>query len=276
MPEVTPWDTNAQQFNVHSATDRFEIDLNKLEFGVAANVMCAWPAVRALIDERRAQLDRALHIVDFGCGTGGFAQQCDDGDDVVTGIDVSAKMIATARASTARHIYYYNGGEQALNYFLHQDVIAANLVTNYLSSLTAIAGGVARSLELGGRFFFADLNPGYVRECLRQGIIYSDPEPPEHARHAILHFSDGAKRVTLWEPEDYQAAFSDFGLEFRSLSRPLLTEEFLRRFDSQIDPRYPRALPRYGIYAFEKTREVRNPWQLSDAAQQISQQSASL
>ena len=152
MTPHTPWDTNASNFNVSPGRGSSELDLSKAEFGVAANVLIAWRAIHQLIDARRVEVDRSLHIIDFGCGAGGFSQQRDDCDDVVTGIDISAQMLDCARTNSPRHLYFLQGDLAALHLFRHQDVVVANLVTNYLPRLEPLAAGVARALAPGAYF----------------------------------------------------------------------------------------------------------------------------
>lgn len=248
------WGAHAGMFNVLGAGKSSEgVDLSKLQFGVAANVMYAWREAQRLLDLERQAIDGPLHVVDFGCGGGGFAQQCDSLGDSAVGIDSSSAMIAKANAENRMGaVYFLTGSEQALRYFPRRDAIVANLVTNYLPSLDELANLAAASLRPGGLLVLANLNPEYVRECLRQGVIYSEPDPRDNPRYAKLNFAGGAQQITLWERADFERAFDSAGLTLEQQSSPPLSADFLQRFESQIPDKYPRDLPRYTVYSFRR------------------------
>lgn len=248
--ERSTWDKHAAIFNSYRGADGQAIDLSRAQFGVAANVMVGWRQVHLHLDTFRNTLGKPLVAVDFGCGSGGFAQQLDERGDMVYGVDLSPSMLTNAKASSPKSVYFMTGDETALRYFSHSDAVVANLVVNYLPDLTSFAANARKALAPGGLLLFVDLNPDYVRECLRREIIYSNPEPPENPRHATLNFAAGPQHITIRDQEEYVELFARHGFSLVSAERPPLHQEFLDMFAGRLPDKYPQDIPRYGVYVF--------------------------
>lgn len=105
------------------------------------------------------------HVLDIGCG-GGFdaliAAQCVGDAGQVIGVDMSAEMLAVARAglaaSGARGVRFVEGYAEALPVGTGwADFIISNGVLNLATCKATAFAEIARVLRPGGRFQAADL-----------------------------------------------------------------------------------------------------------------------
>jgi len=125
-----------------------------------------WPALRALLPDLRGKT-----VVDLGCGYGWFCRwAAEEGAAGVLGIDVSEKMLARAKATSADSVISYVqadleelelGGRSF-------DVAYSSLALHYVKSLGHLLATVHRSLVSGGRLVFSMEHP-----------IYTAPRHPE-------------------------------------------------------------------------------------------------
>ena len=111
---------------------------------------------------------RGKSILDLACGEGFYTRQLKlRGAATVEGVDISAGMIALARAAEkdqALGIRYHV--QNVLDLDLNQkfDLITASYLLNYAKSeaeLTAFARVIASHLNPGGRFITINSNPDY-------------------------------------------------------------------------------------------------------------------
>lgn len=119
-----------------------------------------WPATRAVLPELAGR-----RVVDLGCGFGWFARWArGQGAASVLGVDLSANMLARARADTA---------DRAIEYRLadleHLDLPAggfdftySSLAFHYVQDFARLAGVVYRALEQGSHFVFTIEHPVYM------------------------------------------------------------------------------------------------------------------
>jgi SAM-dependent methyltransferase len=119
-----------------------------------------WPALRAMLPELRG-----LRLLDLGCGFGWFARWArQQGAAHVLGIDVSARMLARARADTDDPVITYTQADLE-----HLDVspasfdlVFSSLALHYIERLEALLSTVHRALVPGGRLVFSVEHPIYT------------------------------------------------------------------------------------------------------------------
>ena len=109
---------------------------------------------------------RGLRALDLACGEGFYTRQLlAAGAVAVTGVDISAEMIALAEAEEASRqqgIRYACADVAELNLGQRFDVVTAAYLLHYAPSkpaLRAMCSRVARHLEPGGRFVAINENP---------------------------------------------------------------------------------------------------------------------
>jgi trans-aconitate methyltransferase len=135
-------------------------------------------------------------ILDLGCGTGTLTAQIARQGALVTGIDRSAEMIASAREKYAELAFEVGDG-QNLRYSAEFDALFSNAALHWMPRATDVLHGVERALVPGGRFVAEFGGAGCVQtvtravaDILREWAI--DPAPyqswffPSPGRYAGL------------------------------------------------------------------------------------------
>jgi SAM-dependent methyltransferase len=119
-----------------------------------------WPALRALLPDLHG-----LRVLDLGCGFGWFCRWArDNGAARVLGIDVSEKMLARARETTADAAVVYTQAdierlEMTPGSF---DLVYSSLALHYIGNLERLLSEVHRSLTQGGSLVFSVEHPIYT------------------------------------------------------------------------------------------------------------------
>jgi SAM-dependent methyltransferase len=142
-----------------------------------------WPALRTLLPPMHG-----LDVVDLGCGFGWFCRWARAaGARAVLGLDLSANMLARARAETADPaVRYAEADLDALE--LPEaafDLAHSSLTFHYLEDFGRLARRVRRALKPGGRLVFSIEHP-----------IYMAPSRPEW-----VELPDGRQ---VWPLDGYQ------------------------------------------------------------------------
>jgi predicted TPR repeat methyltransferase len=111
--------------------------------------------VRAAIERASPGVTRFAHMLDLGCGTGLAGVAFRDRVDRLTGVDLSARMLAAARA---KHLYA-DLVRSELSSFLAgaagcYDLVVAADVFAYLGDLAPVCAAVARVMTPAGLFAF--------------------------------------------------------------------------------------------------------------------------
>jgi ubiquinone/menaquinone biosynthesis C-methylase UbiE len=151
-----------------------------------------WPALRALLPDLRG-----CNVLDLGCGFGWFCRWArQQGAARVLGIDVSEKMLARARSTTADPAITYTKAdmedlELAANSF---DVVYSSLALHYVGNLSGLMSQTHRSLVPGGILVFSVEHP-----------IFTAPSEPSWSLNAtgrkiwpVEGYLDEGPRSTDW------------------------------------------------------------------------------
>jgi SAM-dependent methyltransferase len=119
-----------------------------------------WPTLRALLPELHG-----LRVVDLGCGFGWFCRWArQHGAAYVLGVDVSAKMLARAKAfATDPAIEYLRGDLETFELPTAAfDLVYSSLAFHYVENLGDLIGRVSRSLVPGGIVVFSAEHPMFT------------------------------------------------------------------------------------------------------------------
>ena len=199
-----------------------------------------WPALRALLPDLRG-----LNVLDLGCGFGWFCRWArGQGTAGVTGIDVSERMLARARADTQdAAITYTRADMEGLE--LSQasfNLVYSSLALHYVKNLAGLMAEVYRALVPGGNLVFSVEHPifsapahpnwsvdaagrktwpvdGYLHEgprstdWLAKGVIKQHRTVATYI-NVLLRVGFSMSRVEEWGPTDEQVA-----------TRPALADE---------------------------------------------------
>jgi SAM-dependent methyltransferase len=117
-----------------------------------------WPAFQRLLPPSL----RGLRILDLGCGFGYFAREARArGARQVIGVDLSARMLAAARAATHDDGILYV--RAALEDYAPEadafDLVVSSLALHYIADYASLVRKVASALMGGGRFAFSVEHP---------------------------------------------------------------------------------------------------------------------
>ena len=116
-----------------------------------------WPALRALLPDMRR-----IRAVDLGCGYGWFCRWArEQGAAHVLGVDLSARMLARARAETAdTAIDYLQADMEKLELPAAAfDLAYSSLALHYVANLENLLTTVKRALVAGGHLIFSVEHP---------------------------------------------------------------------------------------------------------------------
>ena len=141
-----------------------------------------WPALRALLPDLSGR-----RVLDLGCGFGWFCRRArQQGAAHVVGIDISEKMLARARATSADVAITYTGADmEQLDLPVGSfDLVYSSLALHYVENLSGLIGQVYRSLTPGGHLVFSAEHP-----------IFTAPSEP--------HWSLNAAGRKIWPVEGY-------------------------------------------------------------------------
>lgn len=119
-------------------------------------------------------------VLDLGCGYGWHCRYAaEHGARYVLGLDISHKMIETARAQdTAPCIEYRVCGLDEYDYPAGQyDLVISNLVLHYVKDLEAVYQKVYQTLKPGGIFLFNIEHPVFTAG-VRQDWVYDKEGKP--------------------------------------------------------------------------------------------------
>ncbi|MBV8912444.1 MAG: methyltransferase domain-containing protein [Acetobacteraceae bacterium] len=119
-----------------------------------------WPALRVLLPPLGG-----LRVLDLGCGFGWFCRWArEQGAAKVLGLDVSANMLARARADTADPAIVYQ--QEDLERFelpaASFEVAYSSLALHYVERLERLLGEVHKALVPGGSLVFSVEHPIYT------------------------------------------------------------------------------------------------------------------
>jgi SAM-dependent methyltransferase len=115
-----------------------------------------WASLRAMLPEIAG-----LRVLDLGCGFGWFCRFAHEQSALsVTGIDVSRKMLARAKAESNPAIQYLEADLDSLTLVRNScELIYSSLAFHYLKNLEALMGEIAGALVPGGRLVFSVEHP---------------------------------------------------------------------------------------------------------------------
>lgn len=119
-----------------------------------------WPALQALLPAMNG-----LKVVDLGCGYGWFSRWASEqGAQQILGLDVSQKMLATARASTsASNIDYQRADLEHLSLpTCSFDLAYSSLALHYIKDLRGLFSQLHAALVPGARLVFSIEHPIFM------------------------------------------------------------------------------------------------------------------
>jgi SAM-dependent methyltransferase len=152
-----------------------------------------WPAFRALLPDLRDK-----RLLDLGCGFGWhcrYARQ--EGARLVTGVDLSGKMLKRARDTTNDPaIEYRRCAIEDLELPAGEfDVVISSLALHYVENLEPVCRRVHRWLKPGGAFVFSVEHPMFTALAAQEWCL----GPNGERRHwPVDDYQEEGLRATQW------------------------------------------------------------------------------
>ena len=127
-----------------------------------------WSVLKSMLPDLEGR-----RVLDLGCGYGWFCRwAAEQGAAVVTGVDISEKMLAKARSDTASAVVTYCHADlETLDPDTAAfDLVYSSLAFHYLPDTARLYRSIHRSLAAGGRLvfsiehpiFMASMKPGWL------------------------------------------------------------------------------------------------------------------
>ncbi len=177
--------------NVYDTTDFFEgySQLPRSRRGLDGAP--EWSVVRALLPDLRGQ-----RVLDLGCGFGWFARWAREQAALqITGVDLSANMIAKAREFGSEGIEYVSADLETLQLpEASADFVYSSLAFHYVEDFPRLVATIHRALRPGGGFVFTIEHPVYMAP-LRPGW---SRRPDGGRTWPVDSYSLEGRRVTDW------------------------------------------------------------------------------
>lgn len=157
-------------------------------------------------------------VLEIGCGTGRHTEKLVALGNDVTALDLSAGMLAVARAKPSlAGLRFLEGNVYDASVLPTQtyDAIVAALVLEHLTDLPAFFSRVARWLRSGGRAYFSEIHPSRMQAG--SGARFQDAAGKKVWLSSLAHRED-----------DFRTAIRAAGLGVLSLDDVAATPELLR------------------------------------------------
>lgn len=180
-----------------------------------------WPALRAMLPDVAG-----MRILDLGCGFGAFGRWAvENGAASVLGVDLSEKMLETARERTGKlPIAYVQADletyEPATDAY---DLVYSTLAVHYLEDFDAFCRKVRAALCSAGAFVFTAEHPIFAARATPDWIA----DAAGNRAYAISNYNLEGPRRTNWIAEDVVKYHRTIGTMVNTLRRHSLVIEAL-------------------------------------------------
>lgn len=179
------------------------------------------------------------HMLDMGCG---FGENCmafiQAGAASVTGIDLSAKMLAVARHQFAHPNIHYElmAMEDIDTLTASYDIVISSLAIHYIEDYTGLVKAVYRRLQPGGMFLFSQEHPLTSAPIKEPDWRY---DSDHHRYYPLSDYMRSGKRSNHWfidHVEHYHRTFTELinplieaGFQIEQLQETMSSEADIKR-----------------------------------------------
>lgn len=152
------------------------------------------PAIKSLLPDMKGKT-----VLDLGCGFGG---DCVDfinkGSVRVVGIDISEKMLTTAKGENARQNIEYIWLD--MNYIdtINEkfDIVYSSLAFHYVKSFTKLLGNISDLLKDNGLLIYSQEHP--LTTAPKEGANWTTNEKGEPLHYNLSDYMDSGERSVKW------------------------------------------------------------------------------
>jgi ubiquinone/menaquinone biosynthesis C-methylase UbiE len=164
--------------------------------GIALADALEEPAIRSLIPDIAGKT-----ILDLGCGTGVMSRWLmQEGAGSVTGVDISTRMLAKAKADSLPGIKYIQSSAEDLDLPRASfDLIVSSLMFHYIEDLPPVLAKIRSWLKPGGMLVFSTEHPIYTAA---QGAFKDQWVKDEAGKNVAWmvdsYATEGERKSTWW------------------------------------------------------------------------------
>lgn len=235
---ATDWNQVAPIFDVKKAEG--------IHPSAADNMLIAWPEI---FDQLASFSQATSTVLDFGCGTGTFANKLVEMGHQVLGLDPAEKMVALARQNFAK-IPFVSGTVEALGDHLSFDVITAVMVLQFVepNKIKELLARLLTHLKPGGLFIFAVHNPEFLAAAKKTTKKYFE----DASGQLHIQFKE-VGQIPLYErrADDYCRILEMLGMKKFRESTPAFTKSYLDQYGANSTE--PLNIPKFLICSFIKS-----------------------
>ncbi len=210
------WDTLSKSFYEYA-------DEDNLGNHVTDNILTAWPVIIKLI-KKHIPNKQGKKALDFGCGSGGFCKKLDNLGFDVTGIDISKKMIDSARKNLPEDVTLITGDSSSLKSQNQFDLITSIQVFQFIENIEKTFKNLNNHLNENGLIIFAVFNPKFVKKH-----NFFKPVDDGVSRLFIPDVMD--MTVYIRNSKNYEDILSKIGYKKISEQYPDFTDDLLKNYD---------------------------------------------
>lgn len=208
---------------------------------VNANNLFEIPALFSMMPDLKGK-----RVLDLGCGFGEHCKRfAENGADKVVGIDISEKMLKTAKEENSdARITYINMAMEDLPQIKEQfDVVVSSLAFHYVEDFSGVVESIYNILSENGVLIFSQENP--LCTCHSGGNRWTKDENGKKLYLNLADYGVEGERESVWfvdHVKKYHRTFStivntliDAGFSIERMLEPLPSEELLERYPEYYD-----------------------------------------
>jgi len=159
---------------------------------------------------RLLELQKSERVLDLACGQGFFAREFSKAGAKVTGVDISAELIALAEKQSEKTIHYYIGKADELDFLPAGQFTKATIVLamQNIENVNGVLGELKRVLMPKGKLFLVLNHPAF-RIPKHSDWSYDEEENIQYRRLAE-YLSESRTNIDMHpgeEKRDYTVSF---------------------------------------------------------------------
>jgi 2-polyprenyl-3-methyl-5-hydroxy-6-metoxy-1,4-benzoquinol methylase len=227
-------------------SNRFNAQAEEIDPHVADNVVIACPIILDQIT-RHFEANKNIDAIDYGCGTGYFAEKLSSLGLKVIGLDISEKMIEIAKGNIHSKVRFYVKNFTDLSDFKQVDVISSVMVFQFISNIEEALKVLCSKVNPGGLVIFAVFNPDYVNKDIATIKKFKMEESGE----IFLDLNSGTRiPVFIRDSKYYDKIIQRYGYKKILESYPPFTPEFIQKYK----PTYLTEVPEFMILGYVREK----------------------
>ena len=209
---VVDYDELSPQWNAVAPFFSQNMSPNSNYFPGKDNYDNAWPFLYSVISTQlNPNPNEDVHICDFGCGTGTFAEQLSRLKLHTYACDFSTEMILQAKKHTKGEVVYEVGSTNFLYKYSPFDMIVAVMVFQFVPNLEEILRTMAECVGEDGLLFFAVHHIDYAYECARNGIKFRMKNTDGDTEEGQIFIGNRWIKTFVRSPSWYDGVLSKVG-----------------------------------------------------------------